>query len=257
MHVYGEKPMTDPLQLVRFASFCYLCAIGLAFACFLPSALLETYHVVCCNVCKKPIKDSQYASHADQATAVGERRRAESMDNIDTAVSQSNLSGQIRVTSFSIEAKGKDLLEGTVLEHGSPDHKSIGLVHEQHVTSNDFPAPLATKIYYPQRSNRLRAAIRHLYFQDSSEDTAFSKFVLTPRFGSYSCKTLRSLLGYAGALPSGGLSNQFVVDNVSTSAATHVGLMRRNFLPKSSPFANNSGNPLGTMQQPNGNVPVI
>lgn len=32
----------------------------------------------------------------------------------------------------------------------------------------DFPAPLATKIYYSQRTNRLRAAIRHLYFQDLS-----------------------------------------------------------------------------------------
>ncbi|KAE9591409.1 hypothetical protein Lalb_Chr20g0118161 [Lupinus albus] len=110
-------------------------------------------------------------SCANQATEVGERRRAESVDNIDTAVSQPNLNSQVRVTSFSIEAKGKDLLEGTVLEHGSPDHKNIGLVPEQHVKSNDFPAPLATKIYYPQRSNRLRAAIRQLYFQDSSEDT--------------------------------------------------------------------------------------
>ncbi|KAI4345484.1 hypothetical protein L6164_012605 [Bauhinia variegata] len=35
MHVYGLKPMTDPLQLV------------------------------CCNVCKKPIKASQYGVHAE------------------------------------------------------------------------------------------------------------------------------------------------------------------------------------------------
>ena len=34
----------------------------------------------------------------------------------------------------------------------------------------DFPAPLATKIYYSQRRNRLRAAIRHLYFQNLCEE---------------------------------------------------------------------------------------
>jgi len=34
----------------------------------------------------------------------------------------------------------------------------------------DFPAPLATKIYYSQRTNRLRATIRRLYFQDLSEE---------------------------------------------------------------------------------------
>lgn len=34
----------------------------------------------------------------------------------------------------------------------------------------DFPAPLATKMYYSQRNNRLRAALRHLYFQESSSE---------------------------------------------------------------------------------------
>lgn len=34
----------------------------------------------------------------------------------------------------------------------------------------DFPAPLATKIYYSQRTNRLRAAIRHMYFENLSEE---------------------------------------------------------------------------------------
>ncbi|CAL0301213.1 unnamed protein product [Lupinus luteus] len=363
MQVYGERPMTDMLQLV------------------------------CCNVCKKPIKDSQYAAHAElcrslmlteptslelncstgnrksarkakqklstycanQATAVGEQRRSDIMDNIDTFVSKSHLSDQIRVTSFSIEAKDtafimddtgiipgnrnhpasimhppteshkvitsthlslpeshrtksgvtkfvnladgitrNDLLEGTVLEHGYPNHKNIGPVHEQQATNNDYPAPLATKIYYSQRNNRLRAAIRHLYFQELSDsvcndsaspnashgemlafqdpcqkDPSFDQIdnVINKSHSPALCSAQNSghilaksselCLPKAGALPSSGLPNQFLVDNASRSAATHVVLMRNSFLPKSYAFANNSGNPLGPMQQPNGSVPVI
>ncbi|KAK7245716.1 hypothetical protein RIF29_40565 [Crotalaria pallida] len=359
MHVYGERPMTDSLQLVW------------------------------CNVCKKPIKDSQYAAHAElcrsltlteqtslelngstgnrkparkekkklstscanQATALGERRMSESMDYIDTAVSRSHLKSQIRVIPFNNEAKDaafmmdgtgsinhgsrdhlasvvhpptkihkliasshlplplpeshgmisgvtkfvnfvdgitrKDLLEGTVSEPVNPNHKNIGLIHEQPATSNDFPAPLATKIYYSQRSNRLRAAVNNLYFQNLSEDmctdvmssnTSHGDMVAfqdpCPSFDQMGnvlyqehsptlcsaqnlAKSSEVCLLKAGAIPTGGLSNPFLVDSVSRSASTHVGLTRNNFLPKSYPFANNSGNPLGTMQQPSGSVPVI
>ncbi|XP_027358853.1 uncharacterized protein LOC113867635 isoform X2 [Abrus precatorius] len=364
MHVYGERPMADSLQLV------------------------------CCNVCKKPIKDSQFAAHAElcrslklteqttleldgstgnrkpprkekkklsnsyQATAAGERRRSESTDNIDTAVSQSHLNCQIRVTPFSNEVKGhstcvdaasvmdgtginpgnrdhrasvmhppikrhkliasaylpvleshgaesgvtktvsftdgitrKDFPERTISEHGDPNHKNLGQVHvqHQHTMKNDFPAPLATKIYYSQRTNRLRATIRHLFFQNLSEQlctdvvcpkTSDAEMVAfqhssqrnpsfdqvtnvhndescTPAQKSDHAKNSEICLLKAGGLPSGGLSNQFLLDNVSRPAATHVGLTRSNFLPTSFSFASNTGNPLRTMQQSNGSVPVI
>jgi hypothetical protein len=45
----------------------------------------------------------------------------------------------------------------------------------------------------------------------------------------------------AGGVPSGGLSNQFILDNVSRSAATNVGLTKGNFLPKAYSFASNTG----------------
>ena len=44
-----------------------------------------------------------------------------------------------------------------------------------------------------------------------------------------------------GGQPSG-LSNQFLVDNVSRSAATPIGLTRSNFLQKPFSFASNTGN---------------
>ncbi|KAL1358377.1 hypothetical protein HN51_003660 [Arachis hypogaea] len=355
MHVYGQSPMTDLLQLV------------------------------CCNFCKKPIKDSQYASHAELCrslklteqtsleldgstgnrkpprkekkklstscapAAVREQRKYESMDNIDTGASQSPLNSQVRVTAFSNVAKDatpmmedtrtnpgnrdhpasvmnpptkrrkatastylplpethvteygvtktasftdgftcKDLLDRTVSEHEDLNQKNLGLVHEQLPAKNDFPAPLATKIYYSQRRNRLRASIRHLYFQNMCEELhhdvsqkmspvqdssqmnpSFERMDNVPNKESNSpalCQAQNScqILAKSSEIsmlkegpPSGGLSNQFLVDNVSRSAATHTGLTRSNFLSKPYSFASNTGNPLGTIQQPNGSVPVI
>ncbi|KHN47288.1 hypothetical protein glysoja_020156, partial [Glycine soja] len=357
MHVYGESPMTDALQLV------------------------------CCNTCKKPIKDSQFAAHAElcrslklteqtmveldtgnrkpprkekkklgASSAIGEQRRSESIDNIDSALSQSHLNSQIRVVPFSNEVTGYsscvgaalimdgtgidagnrdhsasvmypptkrhklianihlpvleshgtesgetktvsftdgitcNFLERTISQRGDPNHKNRGqvLVQHQGIMKNDSPAPLATKIYYSQRTNRLRARIRHLYFQDlngqcctdvvcpktsHAEMVAFQDSSLRdPSFDQMDnvhegrlpaqksdhilAKSSEIGLLKAGGLPSSGLPNQFL-DNVSRSAGTNGGLTRSNFLPTSYSFVSNTGNPLGTMQQPNGSVPVI
>ena len=45
MHVYSESPMTDALQLVRFAScfYFFLCASGLVFVCMFSNALIEPF----------------------------------------------------------------------------------------------------------------------------------------------------------------------------------------------------------------------
>ncbi|XP_019418985.1 PREDICTED: uncharacterized protein LOC109329690 isoform X3 [Lupinus angustifolius] len=311
MQVYGERPMADMLQLV------------------------------CCHVCKKTIKDSQYAAHAELCRSLmlteptslelncstGNRKSARKAKNklstscacilkinaafmmddkgiipgsrdhpalimhppteshkvmtsthLSLPESRGTKSGVTKFMNFADGIIRSDLLEGTVSEHGCPNHKDIGPVHEQHVTNNDFPAPLATKMYYSQRNNRLRAAIRHLYFQELSDnmwndavspnashgemlafedpcqkDPSFDQIdnVINKSHSPTLCSAQNSghilakssevCLLKGGALPSSGLSNQFLVDNVSRSAATHV-LMRNNFLPKSYAFANNSEN---------------
>ncbi|XP_022760489.1 uncharacterized protein LOC111306810 isoform X4 [Durio zibethinus] len=70
MDVFGLKPMTDPLNLV------------------------------CCNACKKPVKASQYAAHADQPTPVGEQEKSEIIDAGDTMGPDFHIDGQIGMTSF-------------------------------------------------------------------------------------------------------------------------------------------------------------
>ncbi|XWS14007.1 hypothetical protein CRYUN_Cryun36dG0087300 [Craigia yunnanensis] len=114
MHVFGLKPLADPL------------------------------HLVCCNACKKPVKASQYAAHAElcrslktteesileldgstrhrkpprkerkkslaayanQPTPVGEQEKSEIIDADDTTASESHIDGQIGMTSsFTMDAK--------------------------------------------------------------------------------------------------------------------------------------------------------
>eukprot|EP00261_Vitis_vinifera_P034488 XP_019075731.1 PREDICTED: uncharacterized protein LOC100855402 isoform X3 [Vitis vinifera] len=98
MNVFGLKPMADPLYLV------------------------------CCNACKKPVKASQYAAHADQATMAGEQERFESMDADDTAASEPCLDEQIGAACSFTEIKRNSacvdvghVVDGSGVSHGNTD----------------------------------------------------------------------------------------------------------------------------------------
>ncbi|KAK4586861.1 hypothetical protein RGQ29_023863 [Quercus rubra] len=376
MHVFGLKPMSEPL------------------------------HLVCCNACKKPVKASQYAAHAElcrslncteelvlelngstgnrkpprkekkklltayanQATLVGEQEKSEPVDADDTAASEYQLGSQVRMASFAMDAKRnparvdaapmmdvsgvisgnmdhsacvmppptkrsklittahgllsndletasvvtkststldvfpcRDSPKGTNSEGEMPNdcvigYKKCGQIHQSCLPTKDIPVPLATKIYYSQRNNRLRSALNHLYCEASTKklcsDMPSSKTiqentmplqVSSPRDSSAETmgdklnrkghtNTLSSVrspdqilaqssevcLGKSGGYPSAGsFSNQFTVDNVLRPQPAPVGSMRSNYLSKPYSLAGNSGKPLGTMQQPNGSVPVI
>ncbi|KAK9992369.1 hypothetical protein SO802_027354 [Lithocarpus litseifolius] len=375
MHVFGLKPMSEPL------------------------------HLVCCNACKKPVKASQYAAHAElcrslnctevilelngstgnrkrprkerkklltayanQATPVGEQEKSEPVDADDTAASEYQLGSQVRMASFAMDAKRnsaradaapmmdvsgvisgnmdhsacvmppptkrsklittahgllsndletasvvtkststldvfpcRDSPKGTNSEGEMPNdcvigYKKCGQIHQLCLPTKDIPVPLATKIYYSQRNNRLRSALNHLYCEASTKklcsDMPSSKTiqentmplqVSSPRDSSAETmgdklnrkghtNTLSSVrspdqilaqssevcLGKSGGyLSAGSFSNQFTVDNVLRPQPAPVGSMRSNYLSKPYSLAGNSGKPLGTMQQPNGSVPVI
>ncbi|CAH1427651.1 unnamed protein product [Lactuca virosa] len=140
MHVFGLRPMMDPLILV------------------------------CCDSCKKPLKVSQYATHAeickslssvtDNTTEIIQkkplRKERKKLQNtiskvskpqrselFNSAASNSHVDEQtLKPTSFPIKAKAKGI--------------------------SGVPAPLATKIFYSQRNQRLRAAISHMFYTSSS-----------------------------------------------------------------------------------------
>uniref|UniRef100_A0A7N1A1X7 SAGA-associated factor 11 n=1 Tax=Kalanchoe fedtschenkoi TaxID=63787 RepID=A0A7N1A1X7_KALFE len=69
----------------------------------------------------------------------------------------------------------KESARATIGGHGKP-HKEPLEHQETHKFSRcsspkDFPAPLATKIYYPQRSNRLRSALSLMFHKTSETRT--------------------------------------------------------------------------------------
>ncbi|XP_023758667.1 uncharacterized protein LOC111907106 isoform X2 [Lactuca sativa] len=146
MHVFGLRPMMDPLILV------------------------------CCDSCKKPLKVSQYATHAeickslssvtDNTTEIIQkkppRKERKKLQNtiskvskpqrselFNSAASNSHVDEQtLKPTSFPIKAKPKGI--------------------------SGVPAPLATKIFYSQRNQRLRAAISHMFYTSSSSSSSSS-----------------------------------------------------------------------------------
>ncbi|KAI8561549.1 hypothetical protein RHMOL_Rhmol04G0348800 [Rhododendron molle] len=59
-----------------------------------------------------------------------------------------------------------------------------------------------------------------------------------------------------GRTPATSFSNHVPASDILRPQTASTGVVRSNYLPKSYPFAGNSGTSLGTMQQPKGRVPV-
>ncbi|CAK9159759.1 unnamed protein product [Ilex paraguariensis] len=130
MHVFDLRPMTDPLHLVR------------------------------CNACKRPVRASQYAAHAEickslsfseelmseldggrkkkkpprkekkkslTACAVREQERPVSLNANDSAASKFHLDEQIQATSsFGLDAKCREYCKGSSAQNEKPCGHDVG-----------------------------------------------------------------------------------------------------------------------------------
>ncbi|KAJ8767533.1 hypothetical protein K2173_017602 [Erythroxylum novogranatense] len=380
MHVFGLRPMTDPLDLV------------------------------CCNACKKPMKASQYAVHAElcrslistgemflqpsggighrkpprkdrkkslsscsnQATPAGEQEWSESLDADDTAALESHFDRRsvlpapftidtkrnfacVDVTSrmdskvlspentnpsacvmrpatkrskldfvFSFSALNRLLPQPDYPEissrlantestqgfypcrefqrqstSGSDLHSgAIGVTeicqqaYEPYQMRKDFPAPIATKVYYSQRNNRLQSAIANLYHAVSADGSSVG--IVSPEVSNgvimgSKCQRFASseqsedlfnekrrlpfiskpdqdfkqdsnvgMEKSGGCIPSANFSSHLSMDNIQRPQTAPVGLLQSKYL-SNRPYslAGNSGKSLGNMQQSNGSVPVL
>ncbi|KAJ6890030.1 hypothetical protein NC651_023723 [Populus alba x Populus x berolinensis] len=153
-----------------------------------------------------------------------------------------------------------------------------------------IPAPLATKVYYSQRNTRLRSAVAYLYHATSAEglnmvnselsQESIMQLLASSQKGSLDAQTndlinekgdpsvhqpdeilaqsSEMCLDNSGGFPPlTNFSNQVPVDNILRPQTASVGMLRSKYLSKPYSFAGNSGQSLGTMQQPNGTVPVL
>ncbi|KAL6185923.1 hypothetical protein ACLB2K_042045 [Fragaria x ananassa] len=253
---------------------------------------------------KPPRKEKKklLTAYAHQSTSVRELERSESAD--DVAVSQPQLDGKIGMNSFcgtggkgnSASVDTTNMMDGSgvspentsystsLLHPPTKRFKMIAGEQPQPPLSDDLgatsivselrsaqetcpycPVPLATKVYYSQRSNRLRTALCHLY----SEAVVSNKELCTVMRDTQSLPSIQTpdqilsqtseacLDKSIGSVPAGDLSNQFPVDNVPRPQAAGVGLTRSKLLSKPYSFAGSSGQSLGTLQQRNDRVPVV
>ncbi|KAK9182399.1 hypothetical protein WN944_025543 [Citrus x changshan-huyou] len=328
MHIFGSKPMADPL------------------------------HLVSCNACKKPIKASQYAAHAElcrslnatgeyildvhggtghrkpprkerkklltayinQATPVTDQERSESLDvgdnssvsvdvkrnsacvNIASAVDGSGVSSEntdhsacvmppptkrskliagehsplpgdqptasgITKTLSSQDAHNctdfpEQTIPGSVMPSDSVVPKNPEKIHVQQCCLHEQVKELDKDVVIPDVPNNNTMSLEALSHGGSSREQVndllhkkLKSSVQTP--DQILAQNSEMYLGKSrGYLPTTNFSNQFQADNVPRSQSSTVGLTSK-YLPKAYSFAGNSGKLLGTMQQPNGRVPVV
>lgn len=197
MHVFGLKPMVDPLNLV------------------------------CCNICKKPVKASQYIIHSELCRSLGfgqgtimdldggmghrkhSRKEKKKLLLADANISAVEKEGSestfadysaapafptnnqlemVKLTKRNSTCTVAPILDdGTGVCSGVVDH-AASLIHPSTKRSKlitgeglllasdlepssaktkirNVPIPLASKIYYSQRNNRLRSALGYLYWE--------------------------------------------------------------------------------------------
>uniref|UniRef100_A0A0D9XZZ4 SAGA-associated factor 11 n=1 Tax=Leersia perrieri TaxID=77586 RepID=A0A0D9XZZ4_9ORYZ len=184
MHIFGSKPMADPLDLV------------------------------CCNTCKKPIKASQYAVHAERCSS-GKLNPNDSMGT-DQKV-------HIKVKLKS-QSENKNITNGFELDNGfSNKVQPIGSNTDQRLKTSanttavtsipggyhrDAPVPLATKMYHSQGNYRLRLELGQLYHQSCSEHS-----------GSYS-------------VPNSSQENGLMASHLSPRDNSSMDVAQKSFVPQ-------------------------
>ncbi|XP_038900734.1 uncharacterized protein LOC120087804 isoform X5 [Benincasa hispida] len=161
MHVFGLKPMVDPLNLV------------------------------CCNICKKPVKASQYIIHSELCRSLGFGQGT--IMDLDGGMGHRKHSRKEKKKILPVDARNSTCTVATILDDDTGvcsdvvDH-AASLIHPSTKRSKlitgeglllasdlepssaktkirNVPFPLASKIYYSQRNNRLRSALGYLYWE--------------------------------------------------------------------------------------------
>ncbi|KAG8048865.1 hypothetical protein GUJ93_ZPchr0009g2169 [Zizania palustris] len=203
MHIFGSKPIADPLDLV------------------------------CCNTCKKPIKASQYAAHAERCSS-GKVNPNDSVgmgvdDDCGTKkppkkgrkiklTNNGNQKVHIKVKTKS-QHENKNTTNGFELDNGHANKvQAIDSLADQRLkasTNNaavtsipDAPVPLATKLYHSQGNYRLRLELGQLYRQSCSEHS-----------GSY-------------RIPNSSKENGLMISHLSPSDNSSANVALKSFVPQ-------------------------
>ncbi|KAG1365183.1 hypothetical protein COCNU_12G001830 [Cocos nucifera] len=155
MHVFDCRPLVDPL------------------------------HLVCCNACKKPVKASQYAAHAERCKSLnyttdlvleldggsGRKKPPRKGRKISQATNGRgyhkipNAGTEVPCNALNRYHKSKIPNAGTEI----PCNALNRYQKSKEYLRMNAPVPLATKIYHLQGNNHLRLELGHLYREACAE----------------------------------------------------------------------------------------
>lgn len=143
MHIFGSKPMADPLDLV------------------------------CCSTCKKPVKASQYAVHTEQCSsgkvntndAIGVDNASPTKPPKKSRKIKLISNGHQKVHTAKSQFEGKNGVTSVELDNGH-------LSKVQPLGYTDAPVPLATKMYHSQGNYRLRLELGQIYRESCVEHSS-------------------------------------------------------------------------------------
>ncbi|KAM0910784.1 hypothetical protein ACQ4PT_013916 [Festuca glaucescens] len=147
MHIFGSKPMADPLDLV------------------------------CCDTCQKPVKASQYAPHAERCSSrMVNPNNSMGLEDDTDPMKPPKKGRKIKLTSngnkkvyIKVKAKSQSENKNTVNDFDLTNgimNKPLNSTADQNV-----PAPLATKMYHSQGNYRLRFELGQLYRESCAEQS--------------------------------------------------------------------------------------
>ncbi|XP_048136154.1 uncharacterized protein LOC115748457 isoform X2 [Rhodamnia argentea] len=163
---------------------------------------------------------------------------------------------------------GRDFLKESLPEQETKNGCAIGYKNPLQICTysqltQGTPLPLASKIYYSQRNNRLRSAISHLYYMTSTDglldelelrDAQPSPLLQEPEPVLSKSSSLCSDIS-AVSLPPSQVSNYLSADNSLRPQDAPIQLMKSRTFPNGYSFAGDPGKPL-SIQQPDGSVSV-
>ncbi|KAL3749354.1 hypothetical protein ACJRO7_010460 [Eucalyptus globulus] len=287
MHVYGLTPMADQLHLVR----CNACKkpvkasqyMAHADTCRLSNSTQEA--VLEPNGTgrgkRPPRKEkkksttprnsaSQLVSRSKDDPGVIPKNADESASQMHPPVKRSRLiAGEnMSETDDQETDSGRDLQKESFPEQEAKSGCASGYKNPlQSYTKSQLtqgtPSPLATKIYYSQRNNRLRSAISHLYYMTSTDgllddlelrDAQPSPLLQEPDPVLPKSSSLHSDIS-AVSLPPSKVSNYLSADAALRPQDAPIQLTKGRTFPNDYSFAGDSGKPL-SVQQPDGSVSV-
>ncbi|XP_056162354.1 uncharacterized protein LOC115691389 isoform X2 [Syzygium oleosum] len=285
MHVYGLKPMADQLHLVC----CNACKKPIKASQYMAhqdicrllnstqEAVLEPNGTG--RGKRPPRKERKKSTTPRNSTSqvprskddpgVIPRNADESASQMHPPVKRSRLiAGEHMSETDDRETdSGRDFQKESLPEQEAKsgcaiDYKNPLQIYTNSQLTQGTPVPLASKIYYSQRSNRLRSAIGHLYYMTSTDgllddlelrDAQPSPLLQEPD-PVLSKSSLRSDIA-AVSLPPSKVSNYLSADAALRPQDDPIQLMKGRTFPNGYSFAGDSGKPL-SVQQPDGSVSV-